>query len=159
MEWLAWLGVVALVVVGLVGMVLPLLPGSPLVLAGLWLGAAIDGFTLVSGWTMGLITVLAVLAWGVDYVAALIAVRQAGASRQAMAAAGAGTVAGLFTGWWGLLLGPALAASAGEWHARRDAAQALRVGTAAGLSVVLGLVVKLSLGVLMVLCFALAYWL
>jgi uncharacterized protein len=56
--WL-WVLSAALIVVGLAGTVLPALPGTLFVLAGIVLGAWIDGFSRV-GW--GIVSVVAVLA-------------------------------------------------------------------------------------------------
>ena len=69
-----WIVSIGLMVIGVVGTVLPMLPGTILVLAGAVLGAWINGFTRVSGWTLGFIALLAVLAWVIDYVAALLGV-------------------------------------------------------------------------------------
>jgi uncharacterized protein len=85
-ETLWWILSGALIVGGLVGTVLPALPGTALVLAGIVLGAWIDDFTRVSGTTVGIIAVLAVLAWVLDYAAGLLGARRAGASRQAWSA-------------------------------------------------------------------------
>src|SRR6185503_473914 len=69
---LCWLLVVTLVLVGLAGAVLPAIPGVPLVFAGLWLGAWIDGYAQVSGWTVGVLGVLTLLAMAVDLVASAL---------------------------------------------------------------------------------------
>ena len=71
-------------VAGLAGTVLPLLPGTLLVWAGLLLGAWIDDFTRVSVVTVVLITLLAALAWALDFVAGLMGAKRAGASKWAL---------------------------------------------------------------------------
>ena len=115
-----WIASSVLIAIGIAGTVLPALPGAGLVLAGVLLGAWADGFTRVSGLTVGIIAMLAVLAWGVDYVAALLGARRAGASPLALVGAALGTVAGIFTGLVGLVFMPLVGAVAGEWWARRD---------------------------------------
>ena len=75
-----WLLAISLMVAGVAGAILPVLPGTLLVLAGVFVGAWIDGFTRVSGWTVGFIAVLALLAWATDYLAALLGAKKAGAS-------------------------------------------------------------------------------
>lgn len=148
----------AAIVIGVLGVVLPLLPGTPLIFVGMWLSAWGDGYTRVGGGTLLGLGLLALLGWLVDYVAAVIAVKRAGASQSAMGGAGIGSVAGLFGGLPGLILGPMLGALLGEWVSRRDPARAARAGVAAGLGFVLALVLKLILAVAMVGWFALAWF-
>lgn len=153
--WL-WLLSAALIVVGLAGTVLPALPGTVLVLAGIVLGAWIDDFTRVGGLTLALVTMLAVLAWALDYVAALMGARKVGASKQALIGAALGTVAGLFMGLVGVLFMPLVGAAVGEYLARRNHGQALKVGTATWLGMMLGMVAKLVLAFVMVGVYAVA---
>jgi uncharacterized protein YqgC (DUF456 family) len=157
--WWQWAGVVTLILIGIAGTVLPALPGTILVLAGIVWGAWIDGFTRVPGWVVALCAVLAVLAWATDYVAALMGAKRVRASGWALAGAAAGTVAGIFTGFIGLLFMPLVGAMAGEaWALRRqpagDAAangkRALEVGFATWLGMMIGTAVKLSLVFVMV---------
>jgi uncharacterized protein YqgC (DUF456 family) len=156
-----WLLAISLMVAGVAGAILPVLPGTLLVLAGVFVGAWIDGFTRVSGWTVGFIAVLA-----------LLGAKKAGASPAAVAGAAIGTLLGLFTGFVGLLFMPLLGAMAGEyWHqARRNGGfvhagehvlasrQAARVGVATWLGQLIGTVVKVVLIFLMIGVFAVAYW-
>ena len=81
---LLWALSALLIVVGVAGTVLPALPGTAFVLGGIVLGAWIDDFTRVPVWVVVLCTVLAVLAWVLDYVAGLMGARRAGASKQAL---------------------------------------------------------------------------
>ena len=168
-----WLLAISLMVVGVAGTVLPVLPGTILVLAGVIVGAWIDGFARVSGWTVAFIAVLAVLAWATDYVAALLGAKKAGASPAAVAGAAIGTVLGIFMGLVGLLFMPLLGAMAGEyWHqSRRNGGfvhpgehvvagqQAARVGVATWIGQLIATVVKVVLVFLMLGVFAVAYWL
>ncbi len=167
-----WLLAISLMVVGVAGAILPVLPGTILVLAGVFIGAWIDGFTRVSGWTVGFIAVLAVLAWATDYLAALLGAKKAGASPAAVAGAALGTLLGIFMGFVGLLFMPLLGAAAGEyWHqARRHGGfvqpgdhviasqQAARVGVATWLGQLIGTVVKVVLVFLMIGVFVVAYF-
>lgn len=146
-----------LVVLGLAGVVLPLLPGMPLLFGGLWLLAWSDGFARVGEFTVVLLGILAVLAWGIDYLAATLGVKRVGASGLAVAGAAIGTVLGLAAGLVGVLVGPVLGAIAGEWLARRNGAQASRAGLAAGISFLLGIVAKIGIAFTMVGIFAVAW--
>ena len=143
-------------VLGLAGTVLPLLPGTVLVWGGIVLGAWIDDFTRVGTSTLALITVLAVLAWGLDYVAGLMGAKKVGASRQALLGAAVGTVLGLFMGLVGVLFMPLLGAAAGEYLAQKNQARAVKVGAATWL-IMIGLIAKVVLAFVMVGIFAAAW--
>ena len=149
-----WLLVVLLIVAGLAGTVLPALPGTALVLAGIVLGAWIDDFTRVGPLMIGVITVLAMLAWALEYAAGLLGARRAGASRLALVGAALGTVMGLFMGLVGVLFMPLVGAAAGEYLARRHQAgaggQSLKVGVATWLGIMAGLLAKVVIACVMV---------
>lgn len=152
-----WIVAVLLVVAGAAGTVLPALPGAPLVFAGLFLAAWIDGFARV-GWPtlllLGLLTAASLL---VDLVSTWFGAKKVGASRQAMVGAALGTLAGLFFGLPGLLIGPFLGAVAGELVARRDWKQAGKAGLGAWLGFLLGALAKLTLVFTMLAVFVTAY--
>jgi uncharacterized protein len=139
-----------LIVAGLAGTVLPALPGTLFVLAGIVLGAWIDGFTRV-GWTIvAVVTLLAVLAWVLDYVAGLMGAQKAGASRQAIIGAALGTLAGIFMGLVGVLFMPLVGAAIGEYLAQRDHGRAVKVGVATWLGIMAGLVAKVVIAFMMI---------
>ena len=137
---LLWVLSVALIVVGLAGTVLPVLPGTVLVWGGIVLGAWIDDFTRVSIATVAVISVLGLLAWGLDYAAGLLGARRAGASRLALAGAAVGTVVGLFMGLVGVLFMPLVGAAVGEYLAQKDHARAAKVGMATWVGIMVGLI-------------------
>jgi uncharacterized protein YqgC (DUF456 family) len=150
METLLWIASVALILTGVAGTVLPVLPGTALILAGMVLGAWIDGFTRVGGFTMGVLTALAVLAWVLDYVAGLMGAKRAGASKEALIGAAVGTVAGLLMGLVGVLFMPLVGAAAGEYLARRDEQRAVKVGLATWLGILIGMVAKVGIAFVMI---------
>jgi uncharacterized protein len=147
---LLWILCAALIVAGLAGTVLPVLPGTVLVWGGIVLGAWIDDFQRVGTTTLLVITVLAALAWVLDYVAGLLGARKAGASKQALLGAAVGTVVGLFMGLVGVLFMPLVGAALGEYLARKDQTRAVRVGVATWLGIMLGLLAKVVLAFVMV---------
>jgi len=155
---LLWLAVVVLIGAGLAGTILPALPGTALVLAGIVLGAWIDDFVHVGGTTLAVVTVLAVLSWVLDYVAGLLGAKRAGASRLALWGAALGTVVGLFMGLVGVLFMPLVGAAIGEFMARRDHEQALKVGVATWLGIMAGLLAKVVIACMMVGIFVAALW-
>lgn len=153
---LLWLLSIALIVIGVAGTVLPALPGTALVLAGIVLGAWIDDFARVGWGVLTGITLLAALAWVLDYVAGLLGAKKAGASKQAIIGAALGTVAGLFMGLVGVLFMPLVGAAVGEWLARRDHGQALKVGVATWLGILVGMVSKVVIAFMMIGIFVVA---
>lgn len=147
---LLWVLCIVLMVLGLAGTVLPVLPGTLLVWAGIVLGAWIDDFARISMTTLAVITVLAVLAWALDYAAGWMGAQRAGASKQALIGAAVGTVLGLFMGFVGVLFMPLVGAALGEYLARKDHGRAAKVGVATWVGIVVGLVAKVVISFIMV---------
>lgn len=147
---LLWVVCAALILVGLAGTVLPLLPGTVLVWGGIVLGAWIDDFTRVGTTTVVVVSVLALLAWGLDYVAGLLGAQKVGASKQALLGAAVGTVVGLFMGLVGVLFMPLVGAAVGEYLARKDHGRAVKVGLATWVGIMVGLIAKVVLAFIMV---------
>jgi uncharacterized protein YqgC (DUF456 family) len=145
MTALLWALAVALIVIGIAGTVLPALPGVVFVFGGIVLAAWIDDFARVSGWTVGALAVLAVLGFCVDYLAATLSARRAGATKAGLLGAALGTVAGVATGFWGLVFMPQVGAAIGEFIAQRDALRAGRIGAATWIGLLVGAVAKLAI--------------
>lgn len=154
---LLWLLVVALVGVGVVGAVVPGLPGAVLVLAGLALGAGIDGFARVGLGTLAVLAALTAATYLLDFLATAVGARRFGTSWWGVLGAVLGTLIGLFFGLPGLVLGPFLGAFAAELLARRDVRQAGRAGLGAWLGLLLGTAGRLALVLAMIAIFAVAY--
>jgi uncharacterized protein len=154
---LLWIAAGVMVVIGFVGIVMPALPGHMLILAGLVLAAWADGFRHVSGWTLGLIAVMAVASYGIDFVSAAVTTKKLGASRRAMAGAALGTLGGFFFGLPGLIAGPFVGAVIGELTATKDVRQAGRAGVAATIGFAIGTAVKVAFAFVMIAVFAAAF--
>jgi hypothetical protein len=146
-----------MVAVGLAGIVLPALPGHMLILGGLVVAAWADGFQHVSGWTLGVIAVIALASYGIDFVSAAVSTKKLGASRRAMAGAAIGTLGGLFFGLPGLIAGPFVGAVIGELTETRDMRQAGRAGLAATIGFAIGTAVKVAFAFVMIAIFAAAF--
>jgi uncharacterized protein len=138
--------------------VLPALPGTILVFAGLLLAAWADGFMRVGAGSLVVIGVLGAASYLVDLVAVGLGAKRIGASRLAVAGATLGTIAGLFFGLPGLIVGPFVGAVLGELTAHRDLARAGRVGLAAWIGFIVGTAVKVGLAFAMVGVFAAAWF-
>jgi uncharacterized protein YqgC (DUF456 family) len=152
MDWsiLWWLLAVIIVIAGLAGTVIPALPGVPLVFAGLFLGAWIGDFQAVGWTTVGILGVLAAVAWIIDFVAGAFGARLYGASSRALWGATIGAIVGMFFGLPGLLLGPFIGAVAGELSGGSNLAQSGRSGVGAWLGLVLATAAKLAIAFLMI---------
>lgn len=149
-DGLWWVLSAGLILVGLAGIILPALPGTILVLAGILVGAWIDDFTRVGWFVVTVVSILAVLSWVMEYVAALMGAKRAGASRQAVIGAAVGTVAGIFMGIIGVLFMPLAGAAIGEYVAQRDHGRAMRVGAATWVGLMVGMIAKVALAFMMV---------
>jgi len=151
-----WLAATALIVIGVAGTVLPVLPGAILVFGGIALAAWIDDFARIPAWLLLLLAVLTAMAWVVDYLAAAAGAKRAGASKLAIIGAAIGTLAGIFSGLWGLLFMPLAGAAIGEYVAQRDLRRAGKVGLATWIGLLLGTAVKVALVFAMVGIFVFA---
>jgi uncharacterized protein YqgC (DUF456 family) len=153
---LLWTFAVLLSVIGLLGLVLPVLPGAPILFAGLLLGAWADDFAYVGGQTLIVLGVMALLTYVVDFAATALGAKRVGASNRAIVGAVLGGLGGLVLGLPGLLLGPFVGAVAGELSLQRNLRTAGRAGLGASLGLALGAAAKLALGFGMVGIFLLA---
>ncbi|MGB5101788.1 MAG: DUF456 domain-containing protein [Steroidobacteraceae bacterium] len=155
--WL-WLLAGLLVLVGLAGSVLPALPGVPLVFGGLLLAAWIDDFERVTWLPLVVLGVLTAVSFLIDFVATALGAKRVGATRLAIVGALLGTVAGVFLGIPGLILGPFVGAVAGEMISHGKVEQATRAGLATWMGLIFGTLSKVALVFAMLGVFALAYF-
>jgi uncharacterized protein YqgC (DUF456 family) len=145
-----WIIAVLLILAGVAGSVLPALPGVPLIFGGVLLAAWINDFESISLFTVVVMGILAVLGVVIDYVAAAVSAQRAGASRQGVIGAAIGTIAGVFTGLWGLLFLPLAGAAVGELIAHKDMLRAGKVGAATWFGLLVATALKLAVAFTMV---------
>lgn len=153
-----------LVLIGFAGIILPLLPGIPLLFAGLLLAAWVDGFAHVGATALIALGVLTALSILVDIWATAHGAKRVGASRLAIAGTLIGTLLGLFFALPGLLFGPFIGAIAGELLHQRSLhpdtlSHATRIGIGTWIGLLLGTAFKLALAFAMLGIFAMAWWL
>jgi uncharacterized protein YqgC (DUF456 family) len=149
---------VVLVLLGLAGAVLPALPGVPMVYAGLVLAAWAQDFEQVSWLTLGILGILTVLSFVIDFAATALGAKRVGATKLAVVGAMLGTFAGFFLGIPGLILGPFVGAVAGEMLSHGRMQQATRAGVATWMGLVFGTLAKLALVFTMLGVFAFAWF-
>lgn len=154
---LLWILAVLLVIVGVAGTVVPMLPGTPIVFAGLLLAAWIDDFARVGSVPLVVLGMLTALSLLVDFAASVLGAQRAGATRAAVTGAALGAVAGLFFGLAGLILGPFAGAFLGQYLATRDFAGSGKAGWGTLVGFIAGSLAKLVLAIAMVVIFAVAY--
>lgn len=151
-----WVIAVLMMAVGVAGTVLPAIPGATFVFGGIALAAWADGFVRIPVWVVVVTGVLAALTWVIDFAAAAAGAKRVGASAWAVVGAAVGTVAGIFTGFVGLLFLPLAGAALGEFAARRDVVRAGKVGVATWLGLLIGTALKVAIVFAMLGLFAIA---
>ena len=156
-EVLWWMLALLLVVVGIAGSVLPALPGVTLVFLGLLLAAWIGDFQQVGAFPLVVLGLLTLLSFVIDLAATALGAKRVGATKLAVVGAALGTLAGLFLGLPGLILGPFVGAVAGELMSHGQVQQATRAGIATWIGLLFGTLAKLALVFTMLGLFALAY--
>lgn len=147
-----------LILIGLVGAVVPVLPGIPLIFAGIWLIAGVDEYRHLGLWWLVGIALIGAVGLTVDLAAGALGAKRVGASRQAVWGALFGTVVGLFFGLPGLLLGPFFGAVLGELSAGGGVLRSTHVGVGASIGLIFGAVVKLVASLTMVALFGAGWW-
>ena len=146
-----------LVVVGIIGVIVPGVPGAILIFVGLLVAAWADGFVRVGVGTIVLLGVLTAATYIVDVATVALGMKRLGTSKRAMAGAAVGTIAGLFFGIPGLIIGPFAGAALGELTAYRDVRRAGRAGIVAWVSFVIGTAIKFGLAFAMLGIFLMAW--
>jgi hypothetical protein len=155
------------VTVGVIGTVIPGLPGTTLVLGGLVLAAYADSFTRVGWGTLAVLGALTAASFAVEFAATMLGARRVGASKLALLGAALGTLAGLWLGIVGVLIGPFVGAVSGELLHRKcrnnqspkDALlPAGKVGVGAWLGLIVGTLAKLIIVALMIGLFTIVYF-
>ncbi len=135
---------------GLAGLILPVLPGSLLLVAGVALMGWASHFTVIGWPTVIAASVLGLVMWATDHVAGVLGARAFGSSRWAMAGSAVGVVVGLFFGLPGIILGPAVGATAFELWKDPNIGRAARAGAGALVGFLVGTVLKVALAFVMV---------
>jgi uncharacterized protein YqgC (DUF456 family) len=144
--------VIALVIIaiGFVGTFVPLLPGVPVVFAGIVAYAAMTGFREIGFLLLAFFLILTIFSVAVDWLATGIGARKFGASGWGIA----GALIGLFIGLilfppFGALIGALIGAVALELLKGRTARESLRSGIGALVGYILSFAVDFGIAALM----------
>ena len=155
------LGVLAIILVigGMAGLVFPVLPGAPVLYAGLFVAAWAEDFNYVGAKALIVLGVMTILTYAVDFLAGAFGAKRFGASRRAVIGAMLGAIVGIFFGIPGILLGPFMGAVLGELSNRPNLKAAGLDGIGATLGLALGVAAKLTLAFAMLGIFILVRFL
>lgn len=145
---------VILFLAGLAGTILPVLPGAPLIFAGMVVYGLLAGFKHLSVYFFIGQALLVALTIIVDYLANAWGVSRFGGSKAAIWGSALGLLAGAFIlPPAGIVLGPFLGAFLAELVASRRSAQALRAGIGSLLGFLGGTAAKLGIEIAMIIWF------
>ena len=156
MELLWWLIVVVLFAVGLIGTVLPVFPGTTVILAAAVIHRIMLGSEKSVGWvTLGILLLLTLASFGLDFLGGYIGAKHFGASRWGTFGAVIGAAVGLFFGLVGLFIGPVVGAIVGEFIAGKRMVEAGRAGWGSLLGNLAAMIGKLAIALVMICVFLL----
>jgi uncharacterized protein len=160
MDWsIVWYVIAGLLIVaGFIGAVLPSLPGLPVMFGGMLLAAWVGHFQKIPVWVIVMLGALAGFSVLFDFIAGSCGARRHGASKAAVWGALLGTIAGLFFGVPGVLLGPFVGAVIGQLLSGSPLEHATRVGFGAWIGLLIATAVKLAVAFTMLAVFAVALW-
>jgi uncharacterized protein YqgC (DUF456 family) len=152
--------------IGIVGAVVPGIPGTILILAAIVAWGMISGFAnLGVPLTVAIVALIANM--GIDFLAAYLGAKQAGASRWGQIGAMVGLLLGVFGllpalpiggPLLGLLLGPLLGAIVGEYLYRKNMGLAIRAGFGIVVGTLIGNLIQGLLAVVVVIVFLVTTW-
>ena len=141
--WIWQLLALCIWVLGVAGSFLPVLPGSILAYASLWIYFFLpEPFSISWPWLVfwGILTTLVML---LDFILPGMLVKRFKGSKAAISGANWGAIVGLFMGPPGIILGPLAGAILGELSQKKTLHQAISSGLAAFFAFFLGTGIKL----------------
>ena len=152
-----WGVTVLLFAAGLAGVFVPALPGVGLVFAGALFYALATNFAAISGTTIIVFGVIALLAWLTDYLGAMLGARLGGGRLFTMIGMIAGAMLGvLFSGPPGLVIGALVGAFLGALYEGKTFQEAERTALFSFLGVVGARILQLLLATGIIVAFLVA---
>jgi uncharacterized protein len=142
-----------IMLVGLAGCVLPMLPGTPLVFAGIYIYAWLTDFTIISQNLIIFFLILTIISVLIEYISSSIGSKKFGASKLGFLGAFVGAVIGVFFAPWGLIIGPLAGALIGELIVGKKIKEAVHSGTGAVIGFFGGTLLKIVTAVVMIVLF------
>jgi hypothetical protein len=130
-----------------------MLPGTPLVFAGIYIYAWLTGFTIISRNLIIIFLILTVLSVLIEYISSSIGSKKFGASKLGFIGAFVGAVIGVFFVPWGLIIGPMAGALIGELIVGKNIKKAVHSGTGAVVGFFGGTLLKTITAFVMIVLF------
>ena len=158
MDWnILWYAIAGIIIsAGFVASILPNLPGIPVMFGGMLLAAWAGHFEAIPVWVIVFLALLAAFSIVFDFVAGSYGAKRYGASKAAVWGAFIGTIAGLFFGIPGIILGPFVGAVIGQLASGSRVEHAARVGVGTWIGLLIGTAIKIATAFMMLGIFALA---
>jgi len=157
MEFLWWLFAIVAMAVGLIGTVLPVVPGAIIILAAAVIHQIMLGSEKSLGWwNIAALALLTLISYALEFASGYFGAKRFGATKWGAFGAMIGALAGLFFPFPGLIIGPVVGAFAGELVAGKRLISAGRAGWGTLLFNLLGMLGKLTIGLVMVSWFLLS---
>ncbi|MGR3311650.1 MAG: DUF456 domain-containing protein [Candidatus Brocadiales bacterium] len=136
---------------GLSGIVLPIIPSTPLILLGIVIYAACDGFESISWLLLLIFAVLTIFSVVLDYFGGIIGAKKFGATKWGIIGSIFGCIGGFITGGIaGIIIGPFLGAVLLELVFGKDLRGAFKSGVGTLVGFIGGVISKLVIGVIMI---------
>lgn len=152
-----WVITILLFILGLFGIVVPGLPGLGLLFAGVLFYAWATGFATITGSTVLVIGIVALVAGLAEWYGSGIATRIGGGKRKAFWGALVGSVVGLLVGSApGLLVGAFLGAVAGALAEGKDISSAGKIGLLSIVGIIGAKLVQLVFAIAIIIAFFIA---
>jgi uncharacterized protein YqgC (DUF456 family) len=139
---------------GLIGSILPVLPGTPLILAAAVAHRLYFGVAGASNLVLIILTTLALVSILFDFLAGMLGAKKFGATWRGMTGAIIGGIVGLFFSLPGIIIGPFLGAMLFELLGGKEFKKSTHAGIGAMVGLLLGIVGIFSTGVVMMILFA-----
>ena len=147
-----------LMVVGLAGTVLPWVPGTPLILLGVFIYAFATDFEIIGFARLVFLTAITVLSSGLAYAGAVVGAKRSGGSVWAVVGALAGGLIGLAFAPPGLFVGPLVGAIVAEWIRTGQLHGSVKSGVGAAIGIIAGAVLHFAFALVMVTLFIFWVW-
>lgn len=154
MENIFLISVIILIVIGVAGTVVPLIPGIPLIFVSILAYGWHEGFNVITPKYLAIMGALTVLAVIIDYLSTVLGAKYFGSSKKGVWGALLGTFAGLFLfPPLGILIGPWLGASIGEYIDCNDLNKAMKAGVGTVVGLFSGMIFTFILSLIMLISF------
>lgn len=145
---------ILIMLIGVAGCLIPVVPGTPILLAAAVGHRLYFGDTGPSTLVLLILTFLTIISLIFDQLASVIGAKKLGATWKGVTGAVLGGLIGLFFSLPGIILGPFIGATLFELFGDREFRDALKAGVGATLGLLLGAVGKVAVSVVMMLMFS-----